>query len=80
MAISDFPHRPRASRGARATRPYDLAQQMMRARERSKALAAERRRLLESLGRLESLAREVELIQVDLERLRASLGSGRSAE
>lgn len=80
MAIIDFPERPRANRGARPPRPYDLARQMIRARERQKALAAERRRLLESLGRLERLAREVESIQADLERLRATLAPGRTGE
>ena len=73
MAVFDFPHRQRLPRRRPAPRAFGLVEKMRAGRERQKALAAERRRLSESLSALERLSGEVESIQADLERLRAAL-------
>lgn len=78
MDVIKFPRRQRNGRGATGQRPYDVAKKMIRGHRRQKSLAAERRRLLESMSRLERLTQELESIQRDLERLRTAFSNKRS--
>lgn len=73
MPVIEFPRRPRTPRARSRPRPFDLARQMEATRDRRKAVAAERQRLISSLARLERLSAELESIQSDLERLRDAL-------
>ncbi|MEE9219226.1 MAG: hypothetical protein V3U98_09175 [Acidobacteriota bacterium] len=77
MEIIRFPHRARRERGTAAPQAFDLVQKMIRSRAQHKSVEIEKRRLLESMGRLERLAQELEAIQVDLERLRAAFRNRR---
>ncbi len=72
MDVIKFPNRQRNGRATGTRRPYELAKKMIRSQARRKALATERRTLLESMNRLDRLTQELEAIQRDLERLRTA--------
>lgn len=81
MAVIDFPRRrPRAIRPRPEPRPYELARRMRETRRHELAIAAEKKRLLQSLGQLERLTGEIEAIQSDLDRLRSALRHERPEE
>lgn len=77
MDVIKFPRRQRNGRATASRRPYDLAKRMIRSHNRRQTLAAERRKLLESMHSLERLTQELEAIQRDLERLRTAFRGAR---
>ncbi|MCZ6778343.1 MAG: hypothetical protein V3U98_05545 [Acidobacteriota bacterium] len=77
MDVIKFPRHQRSGRATTSRRPYDLAKKMIRSHNRRQTLAAERRKLLESMNSLERLTQELEAIQRDLEHLRTAFRATR---